>query len=82
MGTIRHVQSLEEGKRVVHCPPMTAFHMCLVFLPDCKVWLQELFEGLGESWLWLMEAFVGITKLCCSGWMQLQKVRVQQFRLG
>lgn len=31
MGEIRHVQSLEEGKTVVHCPLMTAFSTYLSY---------------------------------------------------
>lgn len=60
------------------CSHVYSFSLAVKF--GCSNW----FEGLGESRLWLMEAFAGVTKLCCSGWMQLQKTQSSglQVRVG
>lgn len=74
----------EKGKQLCTVPQWLLFTCVYSFSLAVKFGRRSWFEGLGEGRLWLMEAFAGVTKLCCSGWMQLQKTQSSglQVRVG
>lgn len=86
---IRHVQSLEEGKTVVHCPLMTAFHM---YLSHNQCSLSLAMKSGCRSWIWRVgrgvvvaeENVCGGSRVSCAvlDGCSYRKLRVQDFGWG